>query len=117
MATNNESYFYGKNEFIQIVFINTKRAVPDDPDYSEEKYIKDFKEMTDEELKQIGLKASYGEQTKVTLSGKEYIKIPFTVDSQTVYLYVRKLDDNLMTVITTSSMTGGSADKYEKMFG
>ena len=117
LATNNESYFYGKNEFIQIVFINTKRAVPDDPDYSEEKYIKDFKEMTDEELKQIGLKASYGEQTKGTLSGKEYIKIPFTVDSQTVYLYVRKLDDNLMTVITTSSMTGGSADKYEKMFG
>lgn len=117
LATNNESYFAGKNEYIQIVFINTKKAVPVDPDYTEEKYIKDFKEMTDSELKQIGIKANYGEQTKVVLSGKEYLKLSFNVDSQTAYLYVRKLDDSLMTVITASSMTGGSADKYEKMFG
>ena len=117
LATNNESYFSGKNEYIQIVFINTRKAVPDDPDYTEEKYIKDFKEMTKYELKQIGLEAKYVEQGKATLSGKEYVKISFTVDGQPVYLYVRKLDESLMTVITFSSMTGGSADKFEKMFG
>lgn len=117
LATNSESYFSGKNEYIQIVFINTKKAVPDDPDYTEQKYINDFKEMTEYELKQIGLKAVFGDQSKVTLSGKEYVKIQFTVEGQTVYLYVSKLDDSLMTVITASSMAGGSADKYEKMFG
>lgn len=117
LATNSESYFSGKNEYIQIVFINTKKAVPDDPGYTGEKYIKDFKEMTDYELKQIGLEAAYGEQTKVMLSGKEYLKIPFTVEGQTVYMYVRKLDDSLMTVITVSSMAGESEDKFEKMFG
>lgn len=117
LATNRESYFSGKNEYIQIVFINTKKAVPDDPDYTAEKYIKDFKEMTDNELKQIGLKATYGEPAKITLSGNEYLKIPFTVEGQTVYMYVRKLDESLMTVITVSNMAGGSADKYEKMFG
>ncbi len=117
MATNNESYFSGKNEYIKIEFINTKKAVPDDQDYTEEKYIQDFKEFTVTELKQIGLKAAFGEQSKVTLSGKEYVKISFTVDTQPVYLYVRKLDDSLMTVITASSISGAPADKYEKMFG
>ncbi|MDR9824244.1 hypothetical protein RCJ22_01325, partial [Vibrio sp. FNV 38] len=101
LATNNESYFSGKNEYIKIEFINTKKAVPDDPDYTEEKYIRDFKEMTEKELKQIGIKAAFGEQGKATLSGKEYLKLTFTVDGQAVNLYVRKLDDSLMTVITT----------------
>jgi len=72
--------------------------------------------MTEEELKQIGLKANFGEQGKAVLSGKEYLKLTFTVEGQAVNLYVRKLDDSLMTVITTSNMAGGSADKYEKMF-
>ena len=116
LATNNESYFSGKNEYIQIKFINTKKAVPDDPGYTEEKYVSDFKKMTEDELKQVGLKAAFGEQGKAVLSGKEYLKFTFTVDGQAVYLYVRKLDDSLMTVITASSLTGGSADKYEKMF-
>ena len=116
LATNNESYFSGKNEYIQIKFINTKKAVPDDPGYTEEKYVSDFIKMTEDELKQVGLKAAFGEQGKAVLSGKEYLKFTFTVDGQAVYLYVRKLDDSLMTVITASSLTGGSADKYEKMF-
>ena len=60
------------------------------------------------------------EISKVTLGGNEYSKAEVVMDfngkTNYLYLYVRKLDDNLMAEIEIGGASGKKADYFESLF-
>ena len=105
---------------IDLKFVNIKLASPDDPGYDENKYLDDYGKFFKEMLKDYPITIEYKGRTKATLSGKEYVRDTFTLSGnegvQTVCIYARKLDDNLMSTVEIYWFGNHIAEEYEKMF-
>ena len=110
--------FMSTSESIDIKFVNTKRAVPNDSNYTADEYLDDFMDFLQRLSDRIGILQEHGKREKVTLGGKEYIREVVRASSfnQYFYFYVRKLDDDLMVVIEITGISDKSPEDYEKMF-
>ncbi len=125
-----DGYFVTDDDGIAISFLNTELGVPDDNDYTEEKYLDDFKEFFRGLVEGEGGEMTYNERVKVKLGDKEFVRESFKTkydedendddehdDEQYGYYYVRKIDDKLMCII---EIDGISKDKtpefYEALF-
>ena len=120
LATRFDAAFWSTEDSIEVHFLNRRLGIPYDQDYTEEEYLNDIvKEYTEYYEKEGGKVESKG-ITKVTLGGKEYLKLEMVMeyDGKTgnCYLYVRKLDDNLIVRIDGVSWGGKTADYFEKLF-
>ena len=106
-------------ESIDIKFVNTKRAMPDDPNYLTNEYLDDFKDFLQRLSDRCGVPQEYDERVKVVLGGKEYVReiVRAPGFNQYFYFYVRKLDDDLMLVIEVVGIADKDPEYYEKMFG
>ena len=120
LATKFDAAFWGTEEAMEVHFLNRSLGIPYDSDYTEEDYLNDLvKEYAEFYDKEGGKLESKG-ITKVTLGGKEYLRLEMVMehDGRTgnCYLYVRKLDDNLIVRIDGVSWSGKMADYFEKLF-
>ena len=120
LATRFDAAFWSTEDAIEVHFLNRRLGIPYDQDYTEEEYLNDIvKEYTEYYEKEGGKVESKG-ITKVTLGGKEYLKLEMVMehDGKTgnCYLYARKLDDNLIVRIDGVSWNGKTADYFEKLF-
>ena len=111
--------FMSTRESIDIKFVNTKRAMPDDPNYLTNEYLDDFKDFLQRLSDRCGVPQEYDERVKVVLGGKEYVReiVRAPGFNQYFYFYVRKLDDDLMLVIEVVGIADKDPEYYEKMFG
>jgi beta-glucosidase len=120
LATKFDAAFWGTEEAMEVHFLNRSLGIPYDSDYTKEDYLNDLvKEYAEFYDKEGGKLESKG-ITKVTLGGKEYLRLEMVMehDGRTgnCYLYVRKLDDNLIVRIDGVSWSGKMADYFEKLF-
>ena len=114
IATEYDSAFWEDGDSIYISFLNNRLGIPDDPDYTEEDCLND-------ELKAFeGFTVTKKDITKVTLCGKEYTRAELALDfdgmESHLYVYARKLDDDLMLMIEASSIGDRKADFFEELF-
>ena len=120
LATRFDAAFWGTEEAVEVHFLNRRLGIPYDQDYTEEDFLNDIMKEYDEFYETQGGKVTSKEITKVTLDGKEYLRLAMVMelDGQkgNMYSYVRKLDDNLIVKIDTVSWSGKSNDYFEKMF-
>ena len=120
LATKYDAGFWLKGETIHIYFFNRWLGTKDGRNYSEEDYLNDYMKYYIKGLEQDGLTATRSDIVKVTLGGKEYLRVELVMQTNNVeahlYYYVRKLDDNLMVMIEADSMSDKRADYYEKLF-
>ena len=67
-----------------------------------------------------GGKVASNEITKVTLGGKEYLRLTMVLENDGEQgngnIYVRKLDDDLILRIDAFSWAGKTSEYFEKMF-
>lgn len=116
LATKFDMWLWNRNtgDSIMVSFLNAKLGFPYDSDYTEEDFLNDDLK-TYEEYEIIKR-----EITKVSLGGKEYTKGELVMDingtKSHLYVYVRKLDDNLMVKIEVGGISEKNADYYEKLF-
>ena len=116
LASRLDAFFWNRNtgESISVYFLNTKLGFPYDSDYTEEDYLND-EIKTYEEYEIVKREIS-----KVTLGGKEYTRAELVVDfnglESHLYIYARKLDDNLMIKIEGASLSDKRADFFEDIF-
>ena len=120
LATRFDAAFWSTEDAIEVHFLNRRLGIPYDSDYTEEEYLNDIvKEHTEYYEKEGGKVESKG-ITKVTLGGKEYLKLEMIMEHDgqkgNCCLYVRKLDDNLIVRIDGVSWNGKTADYFEKLF-
>ena len=96
-------------------FLNTKRGFPGNPGLTEEDYLNLVIKQQFEEFKIVK-----NEISKVTLGGKEYTRAELNMEIEGkksfMYIYARKLDDNLMVEIEAGGISGKTTDDIEKMF-
>ena len=120
LATRFDAAFWGTEEAVEVHFLNRRLGIPYDQDYTEEDFLNDMMKEYDEFYETQGGKVASKEITKVTLDGKEYLRLAMVMelDGQkgNMYSYVRKLDDNLIVKIDTVSWSGKTNDYFEKMF-
>lgn len=121
-ATNWENVIMNLDgDFIQINFINTELAVPDDPCFAEAEYL--------DWVADTGWPALYhlkpqffDERVRVNICGKEYLRMHFVIDDNgdigDYYIYARKLDENLMCTIELHLWYPNDmkVEDYEKIF-
>lgn len=116
LATLMDKYWWNRKtgEALFIYYMNPKLGAPNDPDYTEEDY------LNSEIATLEGYDILEKNVSKVTLGGKEYMKadleIDFDYEVGHVYLYVRKLDNDLMLLIEAASFSEKTADFYEDLF-
>jgi len=116
LATYFDAWYWDRftGDSIMVDFLNTKLGFPYDSDYTEEDFLNDV--IKTYEVFEIVNK----EISKVTLGGKEYTKAELIMDANGtkvyVFIYCRKLDDNLMVDIEAGGITNKKADYYEKLF-
>lgn len=112
----------GNGITVSISFLNTEQAAPDNPDYSEEKYLDDYISF----MTRMGTEDDEGwaiiirDSSKVKLSGKEYVRRETELDyhgKSKIYYYARKIDDTLMCIVQISITPDRSPEEFEKMFG
>ncbi len=120
LATRFDAAFWSTEDAIEVHFLNRRLGIPYDQDYTEEDYLNDIvKEYTEFYEKEGGKVESKG-ITKVTLGGKEYLRLEMVMELEgqkgNCYLYARKLDDNLIVRIDGVSWSGKTADYFEKLF-
>ena len=119
-----DSLFYdgnGSGNAIEISFLNTKLGVPDDSDYTEEEYLDDYIELMARagEDDEDGWTIKSKDINKATLGGKEYVRAKSVIDyhGNTEFNYfARKIDDELMCIITMSINNDESVSDFEKLF-
>lgn len=120
LATEYDAGFWSNGETIHIYFLNTWLGSSSGNNYTEEAYLNDYLEYYVPGLERDGLSVTQNDIVKVTLGGKEYSCAELVMDANGkevhLYLYVRKLDDNLMLMIEADSMSDKRADYYEKLF-
>ena len=110
--------FWSGGEFISIFFLNTKLGVPDDSDYTEEDYYNYQKEIYENLGSDAGGTYTLEAPENVKLGGEEYVRniIKFTYSyggEEYTYDYVKKIDDNLMCII---SISNSDAEKTPEFF-
>lgn len=104
---------------VDFQFVNTKLASPDDPSYDENKYLDDNAAFLKNDLyKGYPIKVESQGRAKASLNGKEYVRDIITLSgnegTQTICIYARKLDDNLMSVIEVYWFGKKTPEEYEK---
>ena len=115
-----DAYFMGDDEGVSVDFLNTKLLESYDDDINEEDCLDYWKEIMISNLE--GLDLTYSDREKVSLCGHEYLRqIAEITDGvhgvQTVFKYVRKIDDSVMAIIEITTMTDKKASEYEALFG
>lgn len=122
-ATNWEYVFMSPDgDFIQINYINTKLAVPDEPNFNEDDYLK-----WNEDIGWLALwyrkPQFYNDRVKVNICGKEYLRTHFIIDDYgeigDYYFYARRLDESLMCTIELhlwAHHNGMTVEDYENLF-
>lgn len=122
-ATKYDAIFYSPmtGDSWDICVVNTRLAAPDDPDYTEKDYLDDLASYNMRGAERFGgYKTERKDTVEVTLGGKKYFRTELLYDDHGeighIYLYVRKLDSNLMLSVSYCSWSGKTADYCEKMF-
>lgn len=117
-ATRIDNYLAPEEAFcyLQIKFVNTKLASPDDPDYTPEKYLEDDTESVAKTTSRFGIKTEIKKEGTVTLGGKEYVKASCHLSGngpeQNIVYYVRRVDDKVIIVLQACNI-----GNFEKMVG
>lgn len=111
-----DCFFWNKGDSLQLYFMNTALAAPDDDDYTEEEFLEDEFSFMENETYEITRKGV----TKVTLGGKEYTRseVEISLDDMKLYTftYGRKINDNLMLDIDITITDPDKIDEFEKLF-
>ena len=120
LATEYDAGFWLKGETIHIYFFNPWLGSKDGRNYTADDYLNDYMKFEISSLVKDGLTATQSDIVKVTLGGKEYLRVEMVMEAGGhevhVYYYVRRLDDNLMVMIEGDSMSDKRADYYETLF-
>ena len=117
LATCFDAWVWDGNtgDSVMVNFLNTKRGFPGNPGLTEEDYLNLVIKQQFEEFKIVK-----NEICKVTLGGKEYTRAELNMEIEGkksfMYIYARKLDDNLMVEIEAGGISGKTTDDIEKMF-
>ena len=115
-----DAAFWDGSTVIEFTFLNTKRGVPDDPDYTEEEYMEDYIKLLSVLNEAHGGKVVHKGTEKAMIGGKEYLRAHLVYeysDGNTEgYLYMRKLDDNLIVCIDIGGNLKMPISDYEKLF-
>ena len=117
LATCFDAWVWDGNtgDSIMVNFINTKLGFPGNPGLTEEDYLNLVIKQQFEEFKIVK-----NEIKKVTLGGKEYTRAELLMElegkNSFMFIYVRKLDDNLMVEIEAGGISGKTTDYFENMF-
>ena len=115
-----DAAFWDGATVIEFMFLNTKRGVPDDPDYTEEEYMEDYIKLLSVLNEAHGGKVVHKGTGKAMIGGKEYLRAHLVYeysDGNTEgYLYMRKLDDNLIVCIDIGGNLKMPISDYEKLF-
>ena len=119
-AIVNDNVFYSTMLSFEFKFMNTKLAVPDDPEYDGKKYLNTYKATVEDSLKDYGITVEDNGRAEVSLGGKVYLRQGIILSGnegkQYLYCYARKLDDNLMCIIEIYWFGDKSVEEYEKLF-
>lgn len=116
LASRLDAFIWNRStgESINVYFLNTELGFPYDSDYTEEDYLND-EIKTYEEFEIVKKDIS-----KVVLGGNEYTRAELVVDfnglESHLYIYVRKLDDDLMIKIEGASLSDKRSDFFEELF-
>lgn len=120
-ATNwEEVIMCAGGDFIQINYINTKLAVPDDPDFTEDECLAWYEDSGWHVL-WAQKPQFFNDRVKVNICGKEYLRTHLIIDDNgeigDYYVYARKLDESLMCVIELHmwASNGPGVEGYEKI--
>ena len=105
----------------EIMFLNTSIGVPDDPDYTENEYLDDvfalYSRLSNEDH---GIIMTELHRDQVTLCGNGYLRSEIEMDDNGeighVYFYARRLDDDLMCIISISTWEDISLEELESVF-
>ncbi len=115
-----DSFFLGNYDYISFEFLNTVLGMTDNLDCTEEEYLDAFKTYLTGLFTEVGGVIEYEDRVKVTISGKEYVRevarITMQGQEQYDYFYVRKLDDNLISIIEINGISDKSPEYFEAMF-
>ena len=118
-ATVWDAVLMGYEDVIQIDFINTRLAVPNDMNFTADEYLDHFE---DYELRMVpkSMAPEVGsERVKVNFGGREYLRTQITLhdysETGNIYNYVCKLDENLMCSIQVAIWSKKTPEEYEKL--
>lgn len=122
-ATKTDAHFENSSSSyeISLEFLNTRLGAPDHPDCSEDDILDELKAFLMGYGKPPGTEFHYEDRETVTLGGKEYRRDVCETKAEGMrtcyYYYVRRLDDDLMSVIEISSLASKTPEYYEALFG
>lgn len=121
LATVWDIVLMGSRDLIWIDFLNTKAGVPDDPDYTEDDFLDDYRAEMMRDTPDMENNGIYmgNERVKVTLGGKEYTRdlVSYADNGACMYYYARNIDDDLMCIIGLAINSGDKApEEYEALF-
>lgn len=121
-ATAWDSSFDGDGESISVDFLNMKLGIPDDKNYTEGKYLDYWKSLLAGYLSNYSIDVDFGDRTNVSLGDKEYVRETVVLSQsggarQTLYKYVRKIDDSLMCIIEIGTFSEKTPEEFEALFG
>ena len=111
----------GSGGVIEVTYLNTDIAFPDENNVTEEFYLDDYEArlIARNEADDEGEPLERRDTGSVILGGNEYMRTTVargSGDSFNQYFYVRKVDDNLFCMIMISDLSGNPPEYYEGMF-
>ena len=111
----------GSGSVIEVTYLNTDIAFPDENNVTEEFYLDDYEArlIARNEADDEGDSMERRDTVSVMLGGKEYLRTTIargSGESFNQYFYVRKIDDNLFCMILISDLSGNPPEYYEGMF-
>ncbi len=120
LATKFDAAFWSSEDCVEVHFLNCRLGVTYDSDYTEEDWLNDLLKEFIGHYETHGGKVASNEITKVTLGGKEYLRLAMVLEHDgekgNANIYVRKLDDDLILRIDAFSWAGKTSEYFEKMF-
>ena len=111
----------GSGSVIEVTYLNTDIAFPDENNVTEEFYLDDYEArlIARNEADDEGDSMERRDTVSVMLGGKDYLRTTIARgpdESFKQYFYVRKVDDNLFCMIMISDLSGNPPEYYEGMF-
>lgn len=107
-------------DVIEVDFINTELAAPDDSDYTEYDYLDYWMDVAARNCPSYGYDVEVGERVTVNLCGNDYVRQHYVLsgngETGNCYAYARRLDDNLMIVFDITIWGERSIEEYEAYF-
>ena len=115
--------FWDGTKFLayEINFLNTKIGVPDDNNYTEDELLDDTVSLyTELNKNHNGIVLTETGRDRVTLCGNEYLRVTIEIDDHGekgyMNFYARRLDEDLMLIISTSTWSDVTLEELEKAF-